>query len=229
MICSILKKMFNDRESSVVIVRNAKGDLLQIKKRILETLNYLKEYLLDNGFDINISNLIINNKVKQSVFKKAFDGKNPKIFILLGNNSQLGIFFNMLSKLKLLEDIKKERNREYPFSLFIDEADIMDSGLSLRYKILYKIKKASKFIFYISATILDIGLRENIDNGDVYIMNNVPNYMGLNKIKHRKLEIDKCKPSNQQNNIITERDPNIIIFLDKFSKYTPHYNEWFDC
>ena len=228
MICSAIKYIYNYNMSSIIIVRNIKCDKTQIESRIKQKFLNLKEYLKKHNLDINIENILEDNNIKLSNLDNMLSGENPKIMVLLGNNSQVLKITKKIKRLQLFNEIKNKKINKYLFSLFIDEADIMDSGVCLRTNTINRLKEESANVFYISATILDIGLSEKIGIKNVYILNNVPNYMGISKIKHRELFYN-CKPSNKNSDIIIKNDDNIVEFLDKFINFKPYYNEWFDC
>lgn len=225
MLCSAIKYMFGPCSmSSIIVLRDANGDSVQIKRRLREMKINITEYLNSENLVDEIDITVLNHASNIGEIKAAMNGSNPKIFIVLGNGSQL-------RKLNTL--IKKVTYRKY--AVFIDEADSNDTGENYRKGEIDILKDNASKIFYISATILEIGLREpDIDSEDekevdveenkIYMLQQVPNYMGIEKLTQIPLR-EKANPNNRKDSNPFENDPNIIGFVTRFEKFQPHYVE----
>jgi hypothetical protein len=230
MLCSALKFMFGSESmSSIIVLRNATGDQTQIDLRLSNLKRDMSSYMSSKDTSSVIDFTVLDGRANIGDISAAMSGVNPQIFVVLGNDSRIRRLNNMIRKIKSPK-----------FALFIDEADSNDTGISKRTGEIGFLKEASKFLFYISATILDIGLREDekvsesLENMDeikeepeitipsnVYMLKDVPHYMGLDKLIHRTLP-EPALPCNKNEDIPFSRDPNLRDFIDKFSRFEPH-------
>ena len=234
MLCSALKFMFGPESmSSIIVLRNATGDQTQIDLRLRGLKEEMTSYMSSRDMSSVIDFTVLDGSANNEDIKDAMSGINPQIFVVLGNDSRIR---------RLNKVIRKIDNPK--FALFIDEADSNDTGSSKRTGEIGYLKDTSKFLFYISATILDIGLREdetktenlenleNIDNlesetpeitvpSNVYMLRDVPHYMGLDKLVHRTLP-EQALPCNKNDHDAFVRDPNLRDFIEKFSEFEPH-------
>ncbi len=210
MLCSAMRYMFGSTSrSSIIVLRDSVGDMNQIKGRLEDMQDRLTSYIRENQIDGDVDISVIGDKPDKNEFYTAMSGIAPKIFVLLGNEAQIGRLN------KMLDNMDKSK-----FSLFIDEADSNDSGDNIRSHQLNILKEKATIVFYISATILEIGFREQIDKGGVYMLEEVPHYMGLDKTTQRYLPLDS-KPCNKKEDIPDLMDPNIPEFLEHFSESYP--------
>jgi hypothetical protein len=226
MLCTALKYMFGPESmSSVIILRNATGDHTQISSRLRGLKHEISEHLQTKDASNVLDFKVLDGKITTDEFNASMDGTNPQIFVVLGNGSRLKIIN------KLMQTTSNPR-----FALFIDEADSNDTGENKRTDELGYLKQTAKALFYISATILDIGMRDEVitcddDNeteivtqtavDNVYMLSTVPNYMGLEKLIHRTLP-EKAIPCNKNEDNPFTRDPNLMDFISKFSRFEPH-------
>ena len=160
----------------------------------------------------------------------------PRIFVEIGNNSRL-------SKLN-------EKLIDQSFVLFIDEADSNDTGDNKRTTEMGIMKEAANKVFFISATILDLSMKEStpevidltaddfhplfeeeaeedIPVYKVHMLTPPENYMGIEKLMHRSLPAPAL-PCNKNEDDPMVRDENLRPFLEKFATFEPHYMELFD-
>jgi len=213
MLCSALKYLFNgSSQSSIIILRDSISDRFQIKNR----LNELKKDIINHLYALNKSFcddfcFISDSNVSKDDFKHAMSGVNPKIFIVLGNKSQL----------KKLNDLMRFTGK-CSYSLMIDEGDLISTGENNRCTQLDILKEQASSTMFVSATVLDIGLLDHEENSNIYVMNGSSNYMGINSLKHRCL-LEKSEPSNKKKSNPFELDENLIPFLRKFNDFDPHY------
>ena len=208
MLCSALKYMYGtDSMSSIIILRDSIGDSRQIENR----LNGLRDEICSEIGDV-IDLCIFGSHIGKKEFKSAMTGDIPKIIVLLGNGVQMKRLNRMMN------DIGGGK-----FALFIDEADSNDTGETKRTTELESIKEQAKHVYYISATILEIGLREteNKQPGNIYMLQDVPHYMGIDKLLHGILS-EKAVSNGRSDSDPFINDPNIIGFIDKFERNEPY-------
>lgn len=212
MVCSAMKYMFGPNSmSSIIVLRDSVGDYVQINSRIKEMKQDMSTHLRIQNVVDNVDFATLDDKVDAAQFKHAMSGMNPKIFVVLGNNVQL----------KKLNDLLKKTVGVKKFAVFIDEADSNDTGTSGRKDEMDKLKAAALRTFYISATILDLELRDSVEKKDVFLLQENPNYMGIEKIAHRLLPLPALA-SNRVEDDPLENDPNLEDFVVRFSKLEPH-------
>jgi len=217
MLCSALKFMFGKSHmSSVIILRDSISDLSQIKNRLRDMKENITHFLKCNNFTEEVYFEILDGNVSFEEYHAAFNGVNPKIFVILGNNSQIKKINKMIEKVN-----------ESKFALFIDEADSNDTGENQRKEQLEILKDSCSKLFYISATILELGLRDEDVDGDVYMLQDVPHYLGLEKLSHRVLT-EKAVSNGQRESDPFENDPNLISFIEKFEQFIPHFIEMYN-
>ena len=90
MLCSALKFMFGKSHmSSVIILRDSISDLSQIKNRLRDMKENITHFLKCNNFTEEVYFEILDGNVSFEEYHAAFSGVNPKIFVILGNNSQI--------------------------------------------------------------------------------------------------------------------------------------------
>lgn len=224
MLCSALKYMFGGCSmSSIIVLRDSNGDSTQIKRRLLDMKKNITDYLNSQNISDEIDITILNHTANINEVTAAVNGINPKIFIVLGNGSQLRKLNNMIEK------VSSPR-----YAIFIDEADSNDTGENNRKGELDRLKDKSNRIFYISATILEIGLREDEDEDDdsiteennIYMLNRPEHYMGIEKLLQIPLTEDAV-PNNRNDSNPFENDPNIMKFVTNFEKLQPHNVDMF--
>ena len=220
MLCSALKFMFGPSSmSSIIVLRNATGDQTQIDLRLRGLRQEMNDALRVHDSTSVVDFNVLDGSATGSDISAAMTGRNPQIFVVLGNDSRLKRLNNTLRKLQ-----------NPRFALFIDEADSNDTGDSKRTGEIGFLKDNAESLYYISATILDIGLRDIVITEDdsvslppsnVYMLQDVPHYMGLDKLIHRTLT-EKALPCNKNDDVPFARDPNLMGFIDRFSKFEPH-------
>lgn len=209
MLCSALKYMFGPSSmSSIIILRDSIGDSAQITSRLRGMKETLKEYLHCQNISDEIDFTILGDKSSFEDFDDAMSGINPKIFVILGNGTRLKRIN------KMMKDVESPR-----VAIFIDEADSNDTGKNQRTNEMTILKESGSMVFYISATILDMGLRE--DDNSVYMLEDVPHYMGIEKLIHRPLA-EVAFPNNRKEDDPFENDPNMKGFISMFEKLEPH-------
>lgn len=217
MLCTALVHLFRDLMSSVIVLRDSRGDFNQIANRIKETVKSLSDYLARGDIEIKI--LMVDSHLSDVEFDLAMECKSPRLIVVLGNGSQLA---RINRRLEAGEDNKE-------FLLFIDEADANDAGDSARAQQVLSLCQKAKYRLHVSATVLELGLKNELDVGGVHIMRDVPHYMGLDKLQPRYLKDGKAAPCNKVKDVPSEKDPNISEFLDFFAELEPHYIDLFSC
>lgn len=217
MLCSSLKYMFGPSSmSSIIVLRNAVGDSTQINARIRDMKANIIDYLRAKNVNYEVDIIVLGDSVPSDEFDSAMTGAFPRIFVVLGNGSQLRRVNTMM---------KKVTNPNY--ALFIDEADSNDTGDNRRIDEMSLLKEGASRMFYISATILEIGLREDNSDENIYMLQDVPHYMGIEKLTHRPLEFP-AESNNRKDDDPTINDPNMGSFVSMFEKLEPHQVEFLE-
>ena len=221
MICSAIRLMLLGI-SSIIVVRDSCGDLYQLKSRIDQIREELRDYLKKNNLDPTQFPLITLNKdFNGNIFKESlsinneYDICSPKIVLIMGNSTQLEkVRFN-------LNQIEQEGKTPY-FSLFIDEVDSIDSGIGTRRgEILNIIKLKSLIIFGVSATILESCIREKINEGDIIFLDPPKNYHDIELFRPCVLN-EEALPSNKEIHDSFIQDPNLKNWLINFASSEPY-------
>lgn len=197
--------------SSIIVVRDSIGDKDQLSERIEQVQDSLNETLKE--YNRPLTDIVkIKEDFKSCNFKDSFNGMNPKIFVLLGNNTQVTALLNELKKL----------DSAY-YTLFIDEADEVEtSEASLKSLCLNELKEHAIETYHVSATILEIGLGRQIDNGNVILLDTPQGYRGLETVTHCPIS-SSSKPCNNTKDDPFEKVPDLNNFLLKYKDQEPYH------
>lgn len=201
--------------SSIIVVRSFHGDKLNLINRINNYKKGIQEKLrrcrVPEYICKNILEVVYDNKVKECKLKDSMLKGIPKIYITISTSQSMEKISKYLSSM----------DREtLPYYLFIDEVDLIDNTTSKnkdakKLEPLSVMKRYSKIMYGISATILDTTLKEDIDRKNVYMMPTPENYMSV--LMFEKCELDHdAKPSNRTEDNPFEKDPNLREFLKTF-------------
>jgi hypothetical protein len=214
MICTAVWFMLLGK-STIIVLRNSIDDEKQIKDRIREFQDCLKNHLESHGHDRNLLNIefVGTKKISGDILK----GSNPKIIIAIYNKAQL----NRINSAIGPDETGK-------FALCIDEADslhktvsgdeITSNGEKTAAVELDELVKKSFCSFSVSGTILDSILKKNIKVEDLIVLQTPPNYIGHNNFLISHLTLP-CKFTTKKSESIIDNDPNLIPFLEKFIKF----------
>lgn len=218
MLCSAIRYMFDAvPTSSIIVLRNICGDTIQFSRRLNELAEQLNNWLRSRNVEGIVKLTPLNSNVGDKELRSALSGQNPQIFVLLGNDSQLG---------RVNEKIAEIPELERRYVLFIDESDYNESGESSRAQELQRMKDEANIVYHISATILDNAMAENIDAGRIHMLNTPENYHGFEKITPMYTVHNDSQPSNKSSDIPWEKDLNLNEWLDYFSEQEPYPNDW---
>jgi hypothetical protein len=140
---------FLQHGKSLIILRNSDCDKKQFCDRLT---NYIKDLFLE----LEIT------KVSIPIIKNGNTEKDG-IHVALGNETL----------------IKYKEWEEKSFTMFLDEADLLDTGDSERTRIIDSLKNKSQGYFLVSATVLDCIGKDPILPENVIFINKHPQYKGL--------------------------------------------------
>jgi len=137
--------------------------------------------------------------------------KVPQIYLALSNKSSVSKVFKIVSK------------SSFPYILFIDEVDYVDSGDSetvKKYEIIQEMKKNAYCTFGVSATIMDQLGKEDLSSKNIILLNTKTTYKGIDSIQ--LVEINKkCKYTGTVNEDLFKQDIGLLSFINDFSKRQP--------
>ena len=207
-------------KTSVVILRELNGDHLQILRRIGQVNeDYVTQAKKRFGLDLtNIIDVVENvhkfSTTSKDEIIKVFNGETPKFIACISNASPMN---------KLIDCIRLVNRPQY--SLFIDEADYVDSGdssqmLTLKSRAMEILKRFAYRITMVSATVI-----ENIMYNDV----NPENYFYLRPGQYyrsvRAFTFRSCtRPiqfSDKKNADFFVNDPGLGRHMKKLSESKP--------
>lgn len=210
MLATAVNYVFKNKVSSIIVLRNATGDKCQIKSRLAELEESLKNHLDSENIDSKLSLNMLTADVSDNEFEKAMTGIKPQIFVVLGNCRQIE---------KINEKI--ENVCHGTFALFIDEADSNEAGTSKRTCELAIMRENAVITFHVSATILNIGLTQDIEKNCIIMLRTSNNYLGHEKIHHNILEHDMTEGTKIDDDP-SEKDPNMKDWLAWFALQAPY-------
>jgi len=166
--------------SSVIVIRNDRGDKYQLTSRMDSMLRELA--LLAGEHHENVYEVIDevkgdSKKLTKKEMTNALVGERPKVYIVLRNVASLKELARRLEKSK----IKR-------FATIIDECDALDSGkrAGVQEK-LRIIKENSTIVFNVSGTVLTTLGKEKIHAKNLIYMHPPPEYRGLTHITPKSL------------------------------------------
>lgn len=197
MICLMLYMLMTGK-SVVMVVRNIEDDRVQFCKRFEE---FKKRY--DHFKEIR-DIYLVDNVLKFS--SKKYD-ENPKIYLLLDNQSNIKKINEILIKTKVR------------YVTIFDEADYVDSGKGIKAKYYDILKVRSSKIFWVSATIMDMLLKEEGISGDNIIFLNPSdkkNYKGVINNRIKMMTIPESKYVGGVDEDVFECNPHFSSFLEEY-------------
>ena len=196
MICLMLY-MLTSGKSVVMIVRNIEDDRVQFCKRFEE---FKKKY--QDHFEDFKDIFLIDNVLKY----KKYD-ERPSIYLLLDNQSNI----KKMNEILLKTDVR--------YVTIFDEADFVDSGNGIKAKYYDILKVRSSKIFWVSATIMDMLLKEEGISGDNIIFLNPSdkkNYKGIINNRIKMITIPSSKYVGSVNDDVFECNPYFYSFLEEY-------------
>jgi len=196
MICLMLY-MLTSGKSVVMIVRNIEDDRVQFCKRFEE---FKKKY--QDHFEDFKDIFLIDNVLKY----KKYD-ERPSIYLLLDNQSNI----KKMNEILLKTDVR--------YVTIFDEADFVDSGNGIKAKYYDILKVRSSKIFWVSATIMDMLVKEEGISGDNIIFLNPSdkkNYKGIINNRIKMITIPASKYVGSVNDDVFECNPYFYSFLEEY-------------
>lgn len=207
--------------TTIIAVMNGNGHGTQLENRFRvihkEISAMIKEKIKDGTIVVGseYSNIVTDaRKFKSSAdVTDALSGKIPQIIVTLANPSSLK---------KLVDGLKKNVVKKY--FLCIDECDAVDCGGPTRNvttRRLAVLKKYAYSIFFVSATVSDNILQEDIENAAVIFLEAPESYRGHGKFVLKDLT-KPAKYSGKTTDNIFENDKNMKKYLRNFAKRSPY-------
>ena len=191
-----------DLGKALIILRNSDADLIQIYERINSRVKEL------------FSNLKLSDEFKIPIIKKG----NPERFgihITLGNNT--------------LEKYANELESK-TFTMFIDEADYLDSGKNTKKKDgenvptrtgwIQQLKEKAQGTFLISATVLDCLGKNKVLPKNIIFVPVQPTYHSFSFFEQHLIP-EKSEYVGNVDGDLFKSDPDLLSFLEKYEKQEP--------
>ena len=216
--CPELRKI-NLNEKYIVIkghVQSGKTNFIICASALFISMGYSVVHLLrDRTSDREqLYDRLINFDKELHIVKNAGtigSKKVPQIYLALSNKSSLSKVFKIINK------------STFPYILFIDEVDYVDSGEFenvKKYEVIHDMKKNAYCTFGVSATIMDQLGKEDISSKNIILLNTKSSYKGIDAIQ--LLEIyKKCKYTGTFNDNLFDQDIGLLSFINDFSKRKP--------
>ena len=216
--CPELRKI-NLKEKYIVIkghVQSGKTNFMICASSLFISMGYSVVHLLrDRTSDREqLYDRLVNFDKELHIIKNAGtigSKKVPQIYLALNNKSSLSKVFKIINK------------STFPYILFIDEVDYVDSGdieTVKKYEVIQDMKKNAYCTFGVSATIMDQLGKEDISSKNIILLNTKSSYKGIDAIQ--LLEIDKkCKYTGNINDNLFDQDIGLLSFINDFSKRQP--------
>jgi len=201
------------RKTSIIVCRNNNGDKDQTEERLKEYDQTLRDFL---GYEFEDKQLIKHLSPNDKVSPNWFNGRDPRIIVVIANEAPLK---------KITDVIGSSKGKEY--ALFKDEDDFIDSLNTRVQAQLVKLMADAFCSFAVSATIIESSLKNDILSGNVILLSKPENYIGLERFNYNYL-FHKQKLSVGKADCPFENDLNLTKYVDDFSKLDPIYVPLYD-
>lgn len=214
-----------NNKHSIIVLRNSDQDQAQIFSRISMFSKLLYSYVHQNAPELaDKFHLSIRKNKKPRL--SDFEG-TPKIFLFLGNKTQLQALNETLDQVK-----------DPQYTVLIDESDYVDSLDTYVKEELDTLKNRAYTTFGISATIMDNIAEETVTAKNLIVFDKPAGYYGLNSfIKHiipRSNDGRESSYGTYKCDDMLEKDPYLDTFLTNFANnkltkadnWSPEYKEW---
>jgi hypothetical protein len=199
--------------STLIVLRNSIADKVQIRDRMKKRWAEYEEAFLRAGIHLPLKLTFPEGRNIAEDLKIS-----PHIYVELGN---------VVDIRKITENLEAHPENADNLVLFVDESDsIMGdiveedniNGVQIT-KQLDKIKSKCYCTFAVSATILDNVMKENVNNGNILILDPPSNYKGISQLKQHPLS-HPINSLGQSNKDIGDRYMNEgVIDLRKIDDY----------
>ena len=210
MICLMIYMLLNGK-SVVMVVRNIDDDRTQFCKRFYEFKKKYERYFEEFN-DIclidNVLKYISGGTRSERSDNKKYD-ERPKIYLVLDNQSNI----KKINEILLKTDVR--------YVTIFDEADFVDSGKGIKAKYYDILKVRSSKIFWVSATIMDMLIKEEGISGDNIIFLNPSdkkNYKGIINNRIKMETIPESKYVGGVDDDVFECNPYFTTFLEEYKK-----------
>ena len=160
-------------------------------------------------------NVVLNTTVKANASAKvdanAIDANaktefvsQPNIYLALSNKSSMIYIASMLKRCS------------FPYILFIDEVDFVDSGTSAKKnELINDMKRNAHCVFGVSATVMDPLGKEPIKASDIILIGMSPTYKGIKDLTLVTIP-KKCRYSANTKLDLFEQDSGLEAYIDAF-------------
>jgi len=177
---------------ALVVLRNSDSDKKQFYTRI-------KNYVDEMFFRLNITEVSI------PLIRNSDDTRDG-IHLILGNDTSLECYTNWQPK---------------TFTMFLDEADYLDTGKSERTKTIDILKDKSQGFFLVSATVLDCMAKDDIKPQNICYIPKHPNYRGIEQFDFYIKIDDDAKYVGKASGDFFESDKSLDPFCAYYNALPP--------
>ncbi|MHA2265064.1 MAG: hypothetical protein ACXAEN_21945 [Candidatus Thorarchaeota archaeon] len=205
--------------STIIVLRRNKVDMVQIKNRIAQYNAELQEYLRDQGcrnppYKVEY----LDSHFNMNALQNAMGGYKPRIFVTLGNDTQLARINRGLA-------VMQRHNLPADYCLFVDECDLMDSPGTKTADALHPLKVGAKMVMGVSATVFDSAMNENITAARLIVLDRPEGYLGITSFWQPDPEdaLQEAWACSKASDDPFEKDPNLEWFLDHLTQQRPIY------
>lgn len=153
-----------------------------------------------------------------NIIDKNYQNIDPECFELTTNSPLIIVAINHATSLGIISSLSSKGKH---FVLFIDEADRVDSR-SITSELIRELKDNAICSYSVSATPMDLVVKNNCEYSDYVHLNNPEYYRGIEQYQHTEIDADAKITTKIDDNIIIN-DPTIVDYIDELSSATPIY------
>lgn len=153
-----------------------------------------------------------------NIIDKNYQNIDPECFELTTNSPLIIVAINHATSLGIISSLSSKGKH---FVLFIDEADRVDSR-SITSELIRELKENAICSYSVSATPMDLVVKNNCEYSDYVHLNNPEYYRGIEQYQHTEIDADAKITTKIDDNIIVN-DPTIVDYIDELSSATPIY------
>ena len=209
---SYAARLFVERISTIIILRNNDADLVQTRTRMQGMIAMMNAFIISYGFrpeDFPVE--ILEKSIDEAQYVELSTGSKPKILLTICHQGNLGNITKYIPKSDIKNDLK--------YAVMIDEVDLLDSSESQAKAEIDILKQHAYTIFGVSATVLDTLITERVCSGDIIQIPKPAHYRDHASLRH--VVIPEARFSSKTTDNLLETDPTMSQFLDLFMNYKP--------
>jgi hypothetical protein len=150
--------------SSLIVLRNNNGDLVQTRSRINGMKALLEAFLRAHRIDpAEFSIQVVENELTDAEYREFTTGTKPKILVSICYAPHLAT---------MTDRMPEAGEHDMKYALIIDEADLLDSSTSEAAAEIKMLKQHAYTTFGVSATVMDKLMNERVRSRDLIQITN---------------------------------------------------------